>query len=119
MTTLCPFLHYATGPRDANNNGYLLAVKAVEAAIQASWIAEVLLENPTFIEAYPFMLFSLMLSATTLLTVELGAPADFPARPQVASASKVARALLEELAKQNAAAGYCLSSLQVRSLKDM
>jgi uncharacterized protein YbjT (DUF2867 family) len=118
MTTLCPFLHYVTEPRDRNSNGYIVALKAVEAAIQASWIAELLLENPTFIEAYPFTLFSLMLSAVTLLTVELGAPADFPARDQVAAASKVARALLRKLAKQNAAAGFCLSSLQVCSPRD-
>jgi hypothetical protein len=87
----------------------------VDAAIQAICIAETMAERDMLNEAYALTVDVLVMAATSLLVVELGAHDD-GVIDRVGKSSRKARQLLEILSQKSCSAAACLESLEVSPL---
>lgn len=76
-------------------------------------IAETMAERGILHEAYSLTVDVLVMAATVLLVVELGAP-DNDMADRVRESSRKTKTLLETLGRKNRAASKCLESLKVR-----
>lgn len=93
----------------------MAASRCVEGAIDAVCIAETMSAQGILYEAYPLTIDVLVMAATTLLVVELGAPDDMLA-VRAKGSSRKAKELLETLARKNFSACRCLGTLIVSIL---
>lgn len=87
----------------------------MDAAVEAICIAEIMTERDMFNEAYALTVDVLVMAATSLLVVELGAPDD-GVSDCVRESSRKAQTLLEALSQKSCSAAGCLESLKVSPL---
>lgn len=87
----------------------------MDAAIQAICIAERMAERGMLNEGYALTVDVLVMAATSLLVVELGAHDD-GVTDRVRKSSRKARRLLEILSQKSCSAAGCLESLRVSPL---
>jgi hypothetical protein len=114
LTVYSPILHHVVKPHESRKpNAYAYGWKCVDAAMEAVSIAEAMAERGVLYEAYSLTVDVVVMAATALLVVELGAP-DNGMADRVQESSRKAKTLLETLARKNCAAARCLESLKVR-----
>jgi hypothetical protein len=87
-------------------------LRCVEAAIKAVHVAHAMETQGVLYEACALTVDTVVMAATSLLVVELGARGDALANRAKSSSGK-AKALLENLALRNCSAARCLESLSV------
>jgi hypothetical protein len=108
-----PVLHHVVKPRGSRKSrAYAYGCKCVDAAIEAVCIAGRLEDQRMLHEAYPLIVDVLVMAATVLLVVELGAP-DNSMADRVRESNREAKTLLETLARRNRSAAGSLESLKV------
>ncbi|KAL1581737.1 hypothetical protein WHR41_09427 [Cladosporium halotolerans] len=106
-----PLLHHILKPMEhRSSSADMAASRCVEGAIDAVCIAETMRDQKILYEAYPLTIDVLVMAATTLLVVELGAPDDMLA-VRAKGSSRKAKELLETLASKNSSASRCLGAL--------
>lgn len=111
-----PFLHHILKPKEhRSSSADMAASRCVEGAIDAVCVAETMSAQGILYEAYPLTIDVLVMAATTLLVVELGAPDDMLA-VRAKGCSRKAKKLLETLARRSFSASRCLGALIVSIL---
>ncbi|KAM3423195.1 hypothetical protein BST61_g645 [Cercospora zeina] len=110
-----PFVHYLTMPGiDTASQPYLIGVKAVNAAVHAVQVAELLHHKLQFHEAYFLTIDVLVYAAVVLLVVESGST-DVSLVFEAVRAGRAAMELLLVLSLQSNTASQCWKALAVRS----
>lgn len=111
-----PFAHYLTMPTvEINSPPYTLGLKAVNAALHAIQVAELLHKQLRLDEAYFLTVDVLVIAATTLLVFELGSGRESPWVHEALHASGIAKGLLLEMSLHSQTAAHCWEALAVRS----
>ncbi|KAI5367728.1 hypothetical protein Slin15195_G028600 [Septoria linicola] len=110
-----PFVHYLALPGvDRSSQPYALGLKAVNAALHAVQIAELLHSQLQYNEAYFLTIDVLVFAAMMLLVVEAGS-ADNALVLEAMRAGRACRELLLVLSLQSMTASQCWEALAVRS----
>ncbi|GIZ46328.1 hypothetical protein CKM354_000945600 [Cercospora kikuchii] len=110
-----PFVHYLTMPGiDPCSQPYLIGMKAVNAALHAVQVAELLHHKLQFHEAYFLTIDVLVYAAVVLLVVESGGT-EVPLVLEAMRAGRAAMELLLMLSLQTDTASQCWKALAVRS----